>query len=242
MTLGTRRTSVLVFDLRGSIAHFRRPDTTATHASYPFITRTALRGLLGAVLGLDEWLAEDAWTGVQLLGPVRTRVQQLALLGKEFLGASGGKVFSRPTAIELVVEPRYRVYYSGAYMDELEERLIRRQSVYPTYLGSAFCLTVPEWVGRWEVEEIPPDAPERVEVVSVVPSHAVDRLELTAGVEYGRMGGVLYRYLGGRRFRGSINLIYEVQGAPIALRRRPGPYDPPVRWVALSHGQVVALW
>jgi len=37
----------LAFDIKGSIAHFRRPDTTATQMTYPFITPTAVRGLVG---------------------------------------------------------------------------------------------------------------------------------------------------------------------------------------------------
>ena len=45
--------SLVVFELRGPLAHYRRPDTLGTHASYPFIPRTTLRGLIAAVLGLE---------------------------------------------------------------------------------------------------------------------------------------------------------------------------------------------
>jgi CRISPR-associated protein Cas5h len=30
---------IVAFDVRGPLAHYRRPDTLGTHASYPFITR-----------------------------------------------------------------------------------------------------------------------------------------------------------------------------------------------------------
>src|SRR5436309_792200 len=101
--------TILIFDLRGPLAHFRRPDTLATHASYPFLTRTALRGLVGSVLGLTE-LPADVWAGLRLMGPVRTVAQELSLHGKTWEARSGKKnEFHRPTSIELVVKPHYRV-------------------------------------------------------------------------------------------------------------------------------------
>ncbi|MDZ7270941.1 MAG: CRISPR-associated protein Cas5, partial [candidate division KSB1 bacterium] len=75
---------VLIFDLRGSVAHYRRPDTMGTQATYPFITRTALRGLIASMLGLDM-LPEQARCGLRLLGPVRTVAQELSMHGKSWV-------------------------------------------------------------------------------------------------------------------------------------------------------------
>ncbi len=231
---------VLVFDLKGSLGHFRRPDTTATHASYPFITRTALHGLLGSMLGLDEFLEEDAWIGIQLLRPVRTSAQEMSLLGKGFLGS--GKDFNRPTSVELVVEPHYRIYYTGAYFDRLAELLRNGQSVYHTYLGSAFALTVPAWVGIERGEQLDVGEGDTLEVSTVLPSHVVKELVLANGVQYGRAGGMLYRHIGGRRFRGTLNLVYEVNAQAIAFRALAPPYSPPVKFLRLNGGKVVCLW
>ncbi|NLI11745.1 MAG: CRISPR-associated protein Cas5, partial [Peptococcaceae bacterium] len=44
---------VLAFSLKSSVAHFRQPDTTATHATYPFPPRPTIHGLLASVLGID---------------------------------------------------------------------------------------------------------------------------------------------------------------------------------------------
>src|SRR5690606_35018709 len=100
---GGQALDVLVFDLEESLAHVSRPDATATHATYPFITRTALRGLLGAILGLEEFLYDEARAGVRLMSPVQKSVQELSMLGKGFLG--NGPEFNRPTSIELLVQP-----------------------------------------------------------------------------------------------------------------------------------------
>jgi CRISPR-associated protein Cas5h len=211
---------IVGFDLRGPVAHYRRPDTLGTHASYPFITRTALRGLIGAVLGLDgsELLPAEARTGLRICGPVRTVAQELSLHGKTWTARSG-KVneFHRPTSIELVVNPHYRAYYAGPRLDDLADRLRRGQSVYHTYLGSAFCLTVPE---RMEVKasEPLPAGVNRLTCMTVVPSAAVgSNLDLSNGQRVARVGGLLVDHVGGRRFRGTISVLYDPDGGPLSF-------------------------
>ena len=86
---------VLSFDLRGDIAHFRRPDTTVTHATYPFITRTVLAGLCASIIGKDL-LDGDNYTGIQLLSRIKTVSQQMSMLGKGWLGSSND-TFNRQT-------------------------------------------------------------------------------------------------------------------------------------------------
>jgi len=209
---------VVAFTLRGPLAHFRRPDTLGTHATYPFIPRTTLRGLIAAVLGLDgsELLPAEGRTGVTLRGPVRTVAQELSLHGKKWVGAGTNDSLHRPTSIELVVNPHYRAFYAGPRLKELAKRLQSRQSVYHTYLGSAFCLTVPDDPRITPAEPLP-DGVERITCETVVPSAAVARLDLTAGRSYARVGGVSINHLGGRRFRGTVAVIYDPQGGPVSF-------------------------
>jgi len=217
--------TIVVFELRGSLAHYRRPDTLGTHASYPFMPRTALRGLVGAVLGLSptddsDGLPAGALCGLRLLGPVRTVAQQLSLHGKKWVGAGPNESFHRPTSIELVVEPRYRAYYAGPQADELAARLERRQSSYHTYLGSAFCLTFPEFLGIRPAEPVPPDA-RRIACATVVPLAAVGKLLFDGAPQYARVGGMLRDHVGGRRFRGTVGVVYETSGAPVTFEPAP---------------------
>lgn len=231
---------VLVFDLKAPLAHFRRPDTTATHVTYPFMTRTALRGLLGSVLGMEEFHGE-AWTGIQLCAPVKTISQELSLLGKKFLGGSGDTL-NRPTSIELVVKPHYRIYYSGEHLYELTERIQGKRSHYHTYLGSAFALTVPEYVGLLNMEVLTSFSGKKLVSPTVVPAHLVEQLSLMAGVQYGRAGGIHYEHLGNRRFRGGINFIYEVNGKPIHYIPKTLATTPTVKLVQSEDDEVMCLW
>ena len=232
--------TVAVFDVRGPLAHFRRPDTLATHATYPFPPRTALRGLVAAILGLGELPAESR-AGLRLLKPVRTSAQELSLHGKTWEAGSGAPAsFHRPTSVELIVDPAYRVYYSGPLVDELSEAVRGGRSHYHTYLGSAFCLTFPEWRGLIE----PADAAAGpVSCASVVPAPAVGKLLPAAGSQYARVGGVAWETVGpfrDRRFSGSVAVMYEVAGGPIAFE--PTPPDPRWRFAELPGEGTVCLW
>jgi CRISPR-associated protein Cas5h len=218
--------TVVVFELRGALAHYRRPDTLGTHASYPLIPRTALRGLAASILGLEE-LPTSARCGLRLLQPVRTVAQQLSLHGKKWIGAGPNDSFHRPTSIELVVNPHYRVFYAGPRSEDLAARLQRKQSHFHTYLGSAFCLTFPEWVGTRPAEPIPPDA-RRISCTTVVPSGAVGQLLFDGEPHYARVGGMLREHIGGRRFRGTVSVIYEAAGKPVTFE--PAATPPEVFW------------
>ncbi|WP_343226529.1 CRISPR-associated protein Cas5 [Paenibacillus dendritiformis] len=204
------------FDVKGSIAHFRRPDTTATHLTYPFITPTAVKGMVGAIIGITDFVTSDR-VGIQLLHPVRTSAQQMSMLGKD-----GGTTFNRPTAMELLVNPAYRIYYAGdEYVDRLEEQLKQGHSVYPTYLGVAFAMTFPRLVGiDQQVERFHEDV---VTTYTVVPMSIIQDLMFTdSRSTYSRAGGFMKDYLGNRTFEKSISYIYEKDGGPIAFRKKSG--------------------
>ncbi|MBC7186470.1 MAG: CRISPR-associated protein Cas5 [Calditrichaeota bacterium] len=233
---------LLVFDLKGSLAHFRRPDTMGTQATYPFITRTALQGLIASVLGVDR-LPEEARCGLRLLSPVRTVAQELSMHGKSWVSGGDEKSYRRPTAIELVVKPRYRVYYTGAFVEELKALLQDSRSHYHTYLGSAFCLTFPRWVKAVaEPQEVEPDPSREMVCVTVVPSPAVARLLPEVGRQYARVGGILKDYLGNRCFRGSVAVIYEVDGGPLRFKPKASTAEAFWRFYAVPDEGIVCLW
>lgn len=65
--------------IKGNWGHFKKPETNNNPLSHDFITKTALIGLIGAVLGIEREemkskfpeLSEDLLYGVQLLNPVK---------------------------------------------------------------------------------------------------------------------------------------------------------------------------
>ncbi len=229
---------LLIFDLHAPLAHFRRPDSTATHPTYPFISGTGLRGLLGAILGLSEFEGH-ALTGIQIINPVQTRFQELSMLGKGFLGS--GPAFNRPTSIEMVIQPHYRIYYIGDYFEELAENIRGRKSTFLTYLGSAFALCTPQFIDIIEVEKLESEPESFLTSLTVIPTDMVSKLESTPGYQFARANGFSARYLGDRRFRGTIDFIYERQGKPIKFL--PIIDEHSLECIAvLASGEAVVLW
>lgn len=66
-------------EIKGNWGHFKRPETNNNPLSHDLITKTALIGMIGAVLGVERQemkplfpqLSEDLLYGVQLLHPVK---------------------------------------------------------------------------------------------------------------------------------------------------------------------------
>lgn len=204
---------VLAFDLKGKLAHFRRPDTTATHMTYPFITPTAAKGVVGAILGIEDFITSDK-IGIQLLHPVMAVAQQMSMLGKD-----GGPSFNRPTTMELLINPAYRIYYSGdQFTDDLLRYLNRQHAVYPTYLGSAYALTKPVLYGVFDNAKRISTVDGIVRTKTIVPTKIVGDLVFEEDCQYSRAGGFLRDYKGKRTFEKSMDFIYERGGKSISFK------------------------
>lgn len=202
----------LAFDVLGTVGHFRRPDTTATQMTYPFITPTAAKGLVGAILGIEDFVTADQ-VGIALLRPVRIVSQQMSMLGKD-----PGSTFNRPTTIELLVNPGYRIYYAGEeYTEKLLDFLSQERAVYTTYLGAAYALTKPVLYRVYPKVFCPTTEEREIEPKTVVPTALIREIVLKADHYYCRAGGFLYEYKGRRTFEKSVDFLYEKDGKPISF-------------------------
>jgi CRISPR-associated protein Cas5h len=165
------RGPLLVFDMVGPMAHFRKFYTNSSSLSYPLPPRTALMGLIGALLGRDrdsyyeELGMEQARFGVALKTPVRSVMQTINYLATDDQDWCG---FKRRTQIPLeFILPRpperflrYRIYFAHVdpmLIESLAVHLSQGEYAYPPYLGLTEC---PAWV-----EDVRLYAPGEVEWV-----------------------------------------------------------------------------
>ncbi len=144
----------VVFEVESDMAHFRRPYAITTALTFPSPPRTALCGLVGAILGLpknhslEQFRDNQAVFALQLLGPLRTGHVSLNLLDTK-----GSSTF-RPKAVnphtimryEIIRRPRYRIWFS---QPELNHRLLTTlesgQTHYTPCLGLAWMIA---WLGE----------------------------------------------------------------------------------------------
>jgi len=168
---------VISFKIWGDYAHFRRHYTTSSPLTHSIPPPSALRGLVGAIMGFSreeypQILAPDmAFFGVRLLRPVKK-----IRLGMNYMDTKDGswtqldlKRF-RPVVkkdghgnprlhtqirMEFLKDPAFEIFFhheDDRLMDELSERLKRHQTVYTPYLGITECIANFEFLWDENVE------------------------------------------------------------------------------------------
>jgi len=163
---------VLVFDLESDYAHFRKFYTTSSPLTFPFPPRTALQGIVGAILGYskDEYMEKlrNTYLSISLNKPVKKMRIPLNLVNTKdapavgidklrayFLGLRKGKFHEPHTQIRLEVlkDVSYRVYLfhpDCEVMGVLFEFFKTQKCIYTPYLGIASFISDTRLVGEYE--------------------------------------------------------------------------------------------
>ena len=137
---------VLSFMMNGRFAHFCAPYTNVYRLTQPCPTKTAIMGFVGSVLGIEKddlSLHQKIQCGVEICSEYRT-ISIPYLTRKGFPGSSKNKESSR-TSVEVIVNPKYRVYITGEgellpKIQQLQQLMLRQESVFTPYLGIAQCI------------------------------------------------------------------------------------------------------
>lgn len=155
---------VVVFDIWSNFAYFRRPYTTTNALTYNFIPRSSIEGLIGAILGIPITEVSDKVSnskiGLGILNPIKkipfstihTHTDfwfemQAYLEGKSVKK----KDFRARVSLELLVEPKYRVYFSDPNLGkELEEMLKKHETIFTPYLGTSTMLADFTYIGTFD--------------------------------------------------------------------------------------------
>lgn len=139
----------VIFDVASDMAHFRRQYAITTALTYVVPPRTALCGLIGAVIGLPKndclrhFTDDQAVFGVQVAQPIRTGHVSINLLDTKGSRDFRPKRVNPHTAMryEIVRSPRYRVIFGHEELGEhLAGMLNRAESHYTPCLGLAWMI------------------------------------------------------------------------------------------------------
>ena len=142
---------ILIFDLVGKFAHFRKFYTNSSSLSYPFPPRTTIEGIIAGILGIDRDCYYDILSPekcritISPKTPVRSLFQTLNYLYVKSAGALNGKDGRTQIPVEIIVPKlfnenlRYRIYVSSGedLLSNLEHKLNQNHAYYPSSLGSA---------------------------------------------------------------------------------------------------------
>ncbi len=149
--------------IEGNWGHFKKPETNNNPLSHDLITKTALIGLIGAVLGIERedmkskfpQLSEDLLYGVQLLNPVKK-----ISWGFTSRTAISPTVEGTPKYFEFLKDPKFLVSIalkndqSNSIFEKFKQAIKEQHAVYPPVLGWHNCPANLQWESEGDFSEI----------------------------------------------------------------------------------------
>lgn len=152
--------TALSFDIRADYAHFKKYYTTMSPLTFPIPTGTAVRGMLGAILGIDKRECPEYFHDVDISLRVLEPVHKVNI-PINYLKTNSKQHFSRfeahkPTNVEFLKSPAFRLYIRTRNNDtyaRLRAKLIKHESVYTLTMGISEALANYENVRELEVRD-----------------------------------------------------------------------------------------
>jgi CRISPR-associated protein Cas5h len=170
---------VLVFDIKGPMAHFRKYYTNSSSLSYLFPPRTVVVGLIAGLLGLpserhtkdrentyyEKFDEERCLVAVSLRSKVRRIMQTVNYIRTKSLSEVDGSAGGTQIPLEILLpesdnEITYRVYFYHADEEEkiyndLKRRLEEQRFIYPPYMGLSEFLASIDYLGEGSISRNP---------------------------------------------------------------------------------------
>ncbi len=162
---------ISVFDISSKFAMFRKPYTTTSSLTYDFPPRTAIVGMIAAILGWgnqeNHYLPffDNFNVAVEILNPIQKRMMTFKNLNTK-KSASSANIL---TITEMLYKPSYRLYISweNSKMSVLKNNVANKESFYTPYLGTASNIAKIDYVGDFSFEWVKPETD--IIISSVVP-------------------------------------------------------------------------
>lgn len=163
---------ISVFDVSSKFAIFRKPYTTTSSLTYDFPPRTAIIGMIAAILGWgnddqNHYTAffKDFKVALEILAPIQKKSMTFKNINTKQSATSSNIL----TLSEMIYKPSYRLYISwdNLGLSKLKNNVINKESFYTPYLGTASNIAKMEYIGDFALEWIKPVT--EVVINSVVP-------------------------------------------------------------------------
>ncbi len=231
---------LLVLDLEGKMAHFRKYFANNTAMSYSLPPRTTVMGMLAAIMGLPRdgyyGLLGSArlQLGLRIVNPVKKSFHRLNYLkvesSSQFTGSNGR--IQVPVEIVTGRHPRhsqlcYRLYVAagtssqgGESFEQLHQHLRNKGGHYPVSFGAApFAARLKQWQLAQASSMPTPAAP--VLMHSAVPTQYIKQVALPAAEAFRQIEEELlpadFMVDGTRKLQHMNRLLYATDGQPLPL-------------------------
>ena len=147
-------------EIKGRWAHFKRPETNNNPLSHDIITKTALIGMIGAVMGIERKKMKGLFP--VLSEDLLYNVQTLDIIRKVSIGLTSWKVPSNETtrkSFEMLKEPDFLVTLaltnirSSDIYESFKECVINQKAVYTPVLGWHNCPAELKYISEGDLSD-----------------------------------------------------------------------------------------
>lgn len=180
---------ILIFDISSEYGHFRKYNTTTSPLTYSIPTRTAIAGILGAILGMEREVSDGIFPegtipvqeffskancdiAVQIINPVKKENIAINLINTKTSFYDLTRAGRTQIKFELVKNARYRIYFAMdgnlKVFSELSERIQQKKHHFSPYLGLAQFTATVEFVDIKHAEPIENKMNQYIEICSAV--------------------------------------------------------------------------
>jgi CRISPR-associated protein Cas5h len=182
---------MLVFDVWGDYAHFRRFYTTTSPLSFPIPPRTALCGLIGAIIGLEKedndylnyFSTESAHIALKLLNPIKKAIIAENLIDTKTARGPGMNLITNRTQIrfEFLKDQKYRIYFyctnkEDIVYQKLKLNLQHHKTVYTPCLGLSENIANYKFIGEFKINILSREE-DYIYIDSVLPLQKISTTE-----------------------------------------------------------------
>lgn len=156
---------VLVFDIWSEYGHFKKPYTTTSPLTFSIPSRTALTGIIGAILGIEKGMNNTELNyskcnmSVRILSPIKK-----VIINQNLIKTKTAKLMSRMKSVggrtqirfEKLKNPKYRIYveiFQEKLHNKLKTSLIEHLSQYTPCMGLTEDIINFNFIGEFDYRE-----------------------------------------------------------------------------------------
>ncbi len=234
----------LIFDIRGDYAHFKKYYTTSSPLTFSIPPRTALIGLISAIIGIDKDKYLDVMTkdrakiAVRVMSLIKkVRMTQNLINTKDgyWIPVKRGRHEPRTQIrFEYLKDPHFRIYFQhtddGIYKS-LKENLETHRSVYTPYLGISELIADFTFISESTISE-KLDGKEFIDIHTVIPLDKETKIELEHGKKYFKER-IPIEMLPKRIVTEYRDVLYEIEGNTIKAKVKDA--------IKLDNGDVITI-
>jgi len=227
-----RTLRMVAFDIWADFGHFRKGYTTTSPLTYSFPSRTAISGLVAAIIGLKRdsyynlFQENNSAVAIQILNPIkRININQNLIDTKKgyFLWDIKDQSKSRTQIrYEYLKDPKYRIFIwlkDDEKFKSLYDMVSNRKNVFSLYMGiSEHIAQFMPYNGGYVIAEYRETNGEIVKIHSIIPSDkakiSIDQNDKNYVYSIERVPGFMDEK---RVVKKYIDLYYEENGKPLKI-------------------------